>query len=132
MTKRLASLFSLYEARLAKLRKLAEIIDSDDEFAQELVDTLSSPPGDATPNGASGPTLYRVARGAQIDRLRAYFKDRGNEWSTTSEICKGTGILRSSLAPLLSRNLERLESRAHPKSLKVKQWRLKSDAQKTP
>ena len=117
----LDKLIGVYETRLAKLRQLAELIGSDEEFAQEVVVALTATTSQSVPA-----TTPLITAGSQVDRLQQFLGGRPGEWVTKKEITAGTGIQPGSLAPLLSRNTDLIEVRPHPTNPRMKQWRLRA------
>jgi hypothetical protein len=126
-TQKIDGLIASYEKRITTLRSLKSLIDSEPELAQEVVRALA-PEGQLT---ASGRGMYTPKKNGQYMQMVEFMKD--GQWRTAQEIADGIGAAKHSIVPYLYKDAtkETFESRYHPDSSRVKQWRLKQADQPT-
>ena len=128
MKTELVKLKERYTRRAELLERFAELEASDpafiEEFLREVVATSRS--AAATDAGVDGADRRKVT---VRDKVAAFFKSRQNEWATTVEIRRMTGVGDGNLANILYGENSAFESRPNPKHATMKLWRVREHSQ---
>ncbi len=124
MTK-IDNLITLYERRVATLKNLKSLIESDPKLSSEVIQAFAA---DNIPLTGKGHNSKHRKPG-QYDRMVTLLKD--GRWRTLPEISKEIDAKKTSIAPYFydERTKDKFESRRHPKQPRMKQWRLKIESE---
>jgi len=120
-TQKIDDLIDLYEKRLATLRGLKKLIESDPALASEVVQVFMT----NSESLASAERMSTTKKTGQYYKMVEVMKD--GVWRTLPEIADTIGAKKHSIAPYLYKAdaKDKFESRKHPEKSRMVQWRLK-------
>ena len=109
-----------YERRLETVRRIQELVQDDPVLASEIVAALNSQSHKAPPCKKAGATNF--------ERVKAFFLDGKNAWTSTPDISRALGIKRGPLGQILHQTHARwFQKKPKPGSKKIKMWRLRKE-----
>jgi hypothetical protein len=107
-----------YERRLETVRRIQELVQDDPALAAEIATAFN---GRATKRGATEGT-----GATHFERVKKFFDDRDNAWTSAPEIARALDMKRGILGQMLYKGyVDRFEKRAKRGDKKLKLWRLK-------